>query len=314
MSTPIDSTATACCMPLPRYGFLAVRGAKAADFLQGQLSCDVREAAPGRVLPGAYCTPKGRVVASFLLWRRAEGEIVLRLHADLLAETAAVLRKYGVFSRVEVVALDGELACAGIIAPPALLDGLLTTLPATAGALVQEDGIALLCRDPERAVLEAWLPPAQLGALQQRLAARLHAGSEADWSLALVRGGAAEIRAATREHFLPHMLGYDRTGAVSFRKGCYTGQEIVARTHYKGTVKRHLRRFAGTLELAPGSALAGPAGQAAAGEVIECAPCPGGGFEVLAVASDAALEDAGSELFAPGGTPLRDLGIVCAMI
>ena len=135
----------------------------------------------------------------------------------------------------------------------------------------------------------------------QRLREVLPEGSGNDWRLALVRAGIAEIRSATCELFLPQMLGYDSDGRVSFRKGCYTGQEIVARTHYKGGVKRHLHRLEGRSEPpVPGTALEFR-GQSA-GTVVESAVSGEGTCEVLAVLADDLAADAAGTPFVAAGT------------
>ena len=92
---------------LDDYAFLQVEGAKALPFLQGQLTCNVQDATPAGVLPGAYCTPKGRVIASFLLWARSPDSVLLRLRADIADDTATVLGKYAALSRVRAARASG---------------------------------------------------------------------------------------------------------------------------------------------------------------------------------------------------------------
>ena len=130
--------------------------------------------------------------------------------------------------------------------------------------------------------------------LWEKLASQLPVGAVNDWRLALVRTGAAEIQHATVDQFLPQMLGYDTSGAVSFRKGCYTGQEIIARTHYKGSVKRRLQRLGGAGAACPpvGSALLHRDGGRAVGSVVESAMDGESRFELLAVLTEEALDGA----------------------
>ena len=98
---------------LDDYDFLQVEGARALPFLQGQLTCNVQEATPAAVLPGAHCTPKGRVISSFLLWAQTPESVLLRLRADIAEQSAGVLARYAALSRVRVTRAD--LACIGLL-------------------------------------------------------------------------------------------------------------------------------------------------------------------------------------------------------
>lgn len=302
--------AAAAATALPGYAFVAVDGANARTFLQGQFTCNLDDAAPDRVLPGAYCTPKGRVIASFLLWQPESERVVLRLRADILADTVAVLNKYGVFARVKITACEPAWHAIGLLGPDlaSALAPLFTRLPARRGELVRQDDVALLQRDERGEVLELWVAGDTLAQWLARLATRVATAHESDWRRTLVARGAAEVSAATREQFLPQMLGFDQSGAVHFRKGCYTGQEIVARTHYKGAVKRHLQRLAGqaaTLPL-PGAELIDAGSGRGIGTIVDVA---GNGvrFELLAVLGDDALATADA------GLAIRDVGTLQAL-
>ncbi len=281
---------------LPEYGFAAIDGANACQFLQGQLSCDVVQAAADRALPGAYCTIKGRVISSFLVWRPAPERIILRMRADILDPTIAVLGKYGVFSRVKIAHAQPTLCCIGLLGSnlQATLAPWFAAWPAAMRAVSSHDGMYLVRRDERGEALELWLEAARLEEVIEALAPRLSIAAPGDWHLALVRGGAAEIRERTRDLFLPQMLGYEHSGALNFRKGCYTGQEIVARTHYKGALKRHLQRFECHADEAPlaGEEVRDKTSERLAGTIVEVAPSAPGIWELLAVVADEALESA----------------------
>ena len=279
---------------LPEYGFAAIEGANACQFLQGQLSCNVPEAAADRVLPGAYCTIKGRVISSFLVWRPAPERIILRMRADILDSTIAVLGKYGVFSRVKIAHARPALCCIGLLGSnlQAALAPWFAAWPAAARAVTVHDDMYLVRRDEQGEALELWVEAEHLEEVIGALAQRLSIAGSGDWHLALVRSGAAEICELTRDQFLPQMLGYEHSGALNFRKGCYTGQEIVARTHYKGTLKRHLQRFEYHADEAPlpGEELREVSSERLAGTIVEVAPSAAGSWELLAVVADDTLE------------------------
>jgi folate-binding protein YgfZ len=297
-------SATACLISLESYGFLSVEGARAAEFLQGQLTCDLRQASAEHAISGAWCTPKGRVVCSFLLWQASAEQVLLRLRADLLQSTLVQLSRYGALSRVRIV--EAPMRCLGILGEPstAARAALAQTWPAEAGHLRPVEGGVLLRADAAGQRHELWLDPQAAVHWAGRLAELLPGGSESDWRLALVRANAAEIQAATRELFLPQMLRYDTNGSVSFRKGCYTGQEIVARTHYKGGVKRHLQHLTGAASPPPpGSSLI--AGTQPAGTVVESAPDGRGGCEVLAVLADELATGPSGAFLSEAGDTLR---------
>lgn len=286
-------TTTDCLVtPLPLYGFLAVEGARTVEFLQAQLSCDLREATPARVLPGAWCSIKGRVLASLLLRVADPARVVLRLRADLAAGTCDALNRYAALSRVKLVA-EPALVCIGLLGAGAraLLETRLGAVPAErhATAAGAHDSIVVQ-RDAAGRMFELWVPAVTANEVRDALRGASADGGVADWLHALARAGIAEVQHDTRELFLPQMLGYDSDGTVSFRKGCYPGQEVVARAHYKGAVKRHL-----VLLLAEGGACPAPgselfAGERAAGTVVEGASDRAGRIAVLAVLAQDALQ------------------------
>jgi hypothetical protein len=286
------SGSTDCIVtPLPLYAFLSVEGTRAVDFLQAQLSCDLREARPGRVLAGAWCNIKGRVVANLLLRIPEPGRVLLRLRADLASSTCAALNRYAALSRVKLVAEPG-CACIGVLGSGARAHVEERLGAAPGERLAAADGAHdafVVQRDSAGTVLEVWAPAAAADALLQELRGAATPGTAADWLHALVTAGLAEVQHDTRELFLPQMLGYDADGTVSFRKGCYPGQEVVARAHYKGAVKRHLVLLgtAGGDCPAPGAELFADARPC--GNIVECAPARDGRLAALAVLSEDAL-------------------------
>ena len=277
--------ATPAFVMLDRYGFLVVEGAKAVEFLQGQLTCDMRIASAVNAVQGAWCTPKGRVVCSLAAWPVSAERVILRMAADLLASTAERLGRYAALSRVRVVPAD--MRCVGLldIDDAELRSRLSLPVVAKADSIGGIEGGALFQSDTGGARAELWLAAEAADSWRQRLSAQMREGSDNDWSVALVRNAIAEVHAATQELFLPQMLGYDTNGRVSFRKGCYPGQEIVARTHYKGGVKRHLRHLqGGGTPPAPGVGL--DINGQTAGTVVASARTGDARCELLAVVAD----------------------------
>lgn len=281
-------------------GFVALDGARALDFLQGQLTCDMRQATRERAMAGAWCTPKGRVLCSLMAWPEAPDRVILRMHADLLGSTSAQLSRYAALSRVRIG--TPGLRCLGLLGALDAGTRARLGLPETraAGDVQTVPEGALLQLDADGLRHEFWVREDAESDLSKRWQEAIPDVREDLWRLALVRAGVAEVRAATQELFLPQMLGYDIQERVSFKKGCYTGQEIVARTHYKGGVKRHLHRLEGHGEPPPVGTALESAGQNA-GTVVEAAASGDGRCELLAVLADEFTADATGVRFVAGG-------------
>lgn len=260
---------------LSQFALIEFSGADAAAFLQGQLSCDVAALEPGQAAYGSYNTPKGRMLASFLLWRGAES-FCMQLPAPLAEATRKRLAMYVLRAQVRIA--EPGLALTGIAGRDvaAAIGG--TALPAADLRLATvEDGL-LLRLDAER---YEFISPATPQGLPGA------GGSPADWDLLEIRAGIPWVLPATREQFVPQYANLDLIGGISYSKGCYPGQEIVARTHYLGRLKQ--RMYRAMLESAdapaPGDALYSSAyGDQASGMVVNAAPAPGGGHELLVVA------------------------------
>ena len=204
------------------WGLLQVTGADAEKFLQGQVTCDMRRLGEQGYLGGAFCNPKGRVLATFQLFASG-GAIYLRMPRDLISHMQSHLQRYAAFFDVRVDYAH-ELIGLAIFGNSA---ARLTAADMLGGAFQQE-------------MTECWGTPDQVQNLEKHLLSELPQGSPDWWDAHLIRNGSAQIVSLTSEHFLPHQLSMDLSGAVSFRKGCYTGQEIVARTQYRGKSKKRL--------------------------------------------------------------------------
>lgn len=250
------SDAPAIC-PLDDFGILRFRGPDARGFLQGQLSSDITELAPGIILRAGLHSPQGRTVA--LLWLAADGSDILALLPLELAPTvAAHLRRYVLRAKVAIAEESAQHRLQGVrvAAAPALTP--------RAWRLTPERSVLML------AAGEA-VPPGDSMSREQ-------------WRAIDISDGLPQVYAATSAQFIAQMLNLDCIGAVSFGKGCYTGQEVIARAHYRGRVKRRLQRFE---SLVPQALKAGDAGRLEDGRsyrVIEAVQRADGCSEFLAVA------------------------------
>lgn len=275
-------------VPLAPYGILGVHGVDSARFLQGQLTCDVLGVDAALSTPGAYCTQKGRMLSSFQLMLREENHHWLRMRADLLENTARTLGKYIVFSKAKLAPRD-DIVGFGLhgAAAAALLQELFGAVPHGPNATLAARDALLLQRDAGGTWFECWLPVDAAAEFWKRCATRGRAAGSAYWRGLVVRSGFGEVCAATAELFIPQMLNYHLNGAVNFKKGCYTGQEIIARTHYRGQVKRHVQLAQCSVDAPPpaGADVLGPNGQII-GNVVDAVRADAGRCELLAVVAD----------------------------
>jgi folate-binding protein YgfZ len=294
--------AVACDLGL--MGALAVTGADAATFLQGQLTSDVAALAPESWQLSAWCTPKGRVLATFTLRRLATDHFELLLPRLLLE---SVRRRLGLFVlRAKVVLADATDASVriGIGGPAAAqcVAALAGTAPAGSRFAPIEGG-ALAALPGGRFL--ACVAPEEAPRLWERLGTARAAGFPC-WRWLTIQAGVPVILPATQDRFIPQMLNLDALGGVSFQKGCYTGQEIVARTQYLGRLKERLALAHAQAGPAPGARLFAPAfGDQPCGTVVNAGAAPGGGTDLLLVAQVAAL--AADDLHTEDGAALRVL-------
>ncbi len=271
-------------------GLLAVRGPDAARFLQGQLTCNLNYVSHDRSSLGARCTPKGRMQSSFRLVQHADGYL-LALSADVLERQLADLRKFAVFSKSVLSDESGQWACFGLIrGEQALQDELGIQIPSETGSVVQHNDMLAIRVSP--GLCELWVSASQADCTRTQLAQRLPALEQNDWQLELIRCGIGQVTDKNFESFIPQMLNLPAQDAVSFKKGCYTGQEIVARMQYLGTQKRQMFRFLADAERLPetGTAVVTCADARKAGEVVAAARS-GTGIELLAVTLVEAAQD-----------------------
>ena len=244
---------------LREFGIIRIQGADAGVFLQGQTTADVLALKPGETIAGAFLTPKGRVIANFRLSLDAEGYALL-VPIDRLKLLEKRLKMFILRSRVHLQCQDAPEGLCWHQAP--LVE--LSTLPR-------------FTLSEREAVTPFSSKEAAIGSID----------SDQAFVLSDIRRGFAWITEESQEAYLPQMLNLDEMGGISYQKGCYTGQEIVARTHFLGQLKRRLFRFSfeNQQPLTIGSPLYLASGEATdpIGTLVSVAPDGEGHFECLAV-------------------------------
>ena len=304
-------------VPLLHLGTLRAVGPDSTEFLHNLVSNDVKKLPADGAEWNSFNSPKGRMIASFLLWSEPEGH-AFALSADILPAFLKKLSMYVLRSKVKLSDARADTALIGLAGPDAAAAAL------GAGALLPEAdmkqtvtdaGLRCIRLSPTRYLLAA--PIATAGAaFDAACAAGATAAGTAAWQLDMVRAGLPLITAATQEEFVAQMLNYELIGGVNFHKGCYPGQEIVARTQYLGKLKKRTYRVAlpaGT-EAGPGTDLYAPDfGEQSAGKLVNVAPTADGGFEALAVLQCSSAEAGEVRVGAPDGPRLSLLDLPYAL-
>lgn len=291
---------------LPHEGVLSVQGPDAAKFLQGQLTCNLNYLDDRTSSLGARCTPKGRMLSSFRIVAHAQGYL-LAMASELIAAQLADLKKYAVFFKVQLQDASDEWVRYGVQNAAELPLAPALIAPAEPGGVQSSDGMLAVRLDEQR--VEVWVPQAQAEAVHEKMRAALAERPLEQWLLQQIRAGVGQVFGATRELFIPQMINLQALGGVSFRKGCYAGQEIVARMQYLGKLKRRMYRLAlNGATPAIGAELFSPVHASSVGEVVLAAPTDNG-CELLAVVQEDALADGRLSLDKSADSSLRLLDL-----
>jgi folate-binding protein YgfZ len=312
-------TAHGAYMPLTQFGVIDATGDDAASFLHGQLTNDTQHLEAANVRLAGYCSAKGRLLASFLSWRSGD-TIRLLVSKDVQAAVQKRLSMFVLRAKAKLTDASGELAVVGLAGDVRkALSGVFDAVPD--GVHVKVDGPAgALIRVPDALgrLRYLWVgPKAEVEARLPVLEGKLTRASAAVWDWLDIRAGEPRITQPVVEQFVPQMVNFDVLGGVNFRKGCYPGQEVVARSQYRGTIKRRtaLANVAGELE----SVLAGAEvfhsddpGQPC-GMVVNAASAPDGGVDVLVEVKLAALETGTVHLGSAEGPALTFLPLPYAL-
>lgn len=291
---------------LTHLAVIGFAGEEARTFLHSQLTCDVNALDLNRSVYGSYCTPKGRILATFLLWHTAEG-FYMQLPSSLRESIQKRLSMYVLRAKVKIVdagpqwvklGYSGGAAAShiertlGVV--PHHEHQLVTTPEAMIVRLPGDRYEILLSRDCESATVE-------------RLRYGTEVASPTHWDWLDIRAGVPTITPPTQEQFVPQMVNLDLIGGLSFSKGCYPGQEIVARTHYLGRLKQ--RMYLAHLESGeprPGDKLySADLGDQASGMIVNAAPAPESGFDALAAIQIASAKGGALHWKSPDGPELK---------
>lgn len=250
-------------MALTQQTLISLNGPDAEKFLQGQLTCDLNKLSLEQSLLGANCTHKGMVISVSRLFKRAEGDLLMRLPLAAAEPALANLKKFAVFSKVSITLIDDQWAGLGLMgeSAPELLAQLGITAPAQVNEQCLHDEIIVVRVAGNRPRFELWCPQSQAEQLWLKLAALARIGNSQAWQVADIEAGLVQLGPESLETYIPQMLNLQAVEGIGFSKGCYTGQEVVARLQFRGKLKKLM--YAATLStdnlsteiIAPGTLL-----------------------------------------------------------
>jgi len=304
---------------LPQFGVIDATGDDAASFLHGQLTNDIQHLDVTGARRAGYCSAKGRLLASFLAWKTGE-TIRLVIAKDTQASVQKRLSMFVLRAKAKLVDASDNLLVVGLAGDvrgalasgfDALPDGVHVKVDDPAGTLIR-------LADAAGRLRYLWVGPKE--AVEARLAAldgKLRRVSPAVWDWLAIRAGEPRITQAVSEQFVPQMVNFDVLGAVNFKKGCYPGQEVVARSQYRGTIKRRtaLASVAADLDAAQAGVElfhSEDPGQPC-GRVVNAAAAPDRGVDLLAEIKLAALDAGTVHLGTADGPALRFLPLPYAL-
>jgi len=278
--------------PLPHLGIIGVAGEDAASFLQGQLTQDFALLGLSEARLAAFCTAKGRMQASFVGFKRSHTEILLIVSRDILAPTLKRLSMFVLRAKAKLRDATAEFELYGLAGEPAVRIAPDLQEPWTRAEVGPASVIRLYPADGQARSL--WVAPVGEAAPDGPALSHEH------WLWGEVRSGIATITAPIVEAFVPQMLNYESVGGVNFKKGCYPGQEVVARSQFRGTLKRRAYLAHAPAPLQAGQELfhASDASQPC-GLVAQAAAAPEGGWDAIVSIQIAAFEGGG---LTAGGT------------
>ncbi|MBL80092.1 MAG: glycine cleavage system protein T [Nitrosomonadaceae bacterium] len=268
---------------LSHYGLIHFSGEDALPFLQGQLSCDVREIDHRTARYGCYCTPKGRMLTTFLIWKDSSGYLI-QIPTSLLSSLENKLSKYILRAKVQLNNSSNEYIRIGIAGDHAseIVKKIFGEIPNQSLSIINNTYKSSIFFTQNR--FEIITTPDHAPKLWDQLKKDAIPVGKPCWDWLEIKAGIPIILPSTQEQFIPQMVNLEAIGGISFNKGCYPGQEIVSRTQYLGKIKRrmYLAKIKTEKPIIAGDDLYNDKEQPC-GMVVNATLSPEGGYDLLAV-------------------------------
>jgi len=293
---------------LSHLGLLQVEGADAVTFLQGQVTNDVKLLNGTHSHYAGYCTPKGRLLAIFLAFAHHD-HLHLQLNGALTESVLKRLKMYVLRSKVVISDVSDSTVRIGLAGckAEAALRKVFGEIPQAAHQLVTLANANILKLPGATPRYEIFVTPENAEGIWSELQSDSTPVGTEGWEWLEIQAGIPDVSPPTVEAFVPQMVNLDRLDGINFKKGCYTGQEIVARTHYLGKVKRHTYLAHVTGEQSPqaGDHLFGADSSEPVGQIVRVAAAPTGGFDLLAELRKESVAAGAIHLSSPDGQALN---------
>ena len=293
------------------FAVIGFSGNDALSFLHNQLSCDVAGLTSETSTYGSYCTPKGRMLTTFLLWRLGD-DFLMQLPSALREPIQKRLSTFILRSKVKAADASNEWIKLGLAGKgaAALIGRSFGQVPQAAHGVAHLDGSTIIRLPVDR--FEIVAPKHKAPIIMESLAGEADMAEPEYWDWLDIRAGVPVITPATQEQFVPQMANLDVIGGVSFTKGCYPGQEIVARMHHLGKLKQrmYLANITADERPQPGDKLySADTGKQSSGMIVNAARSPEGGYDALAVIQIASAERGDVRWKSPDGLSLKFLSL-----
>lgn len=294
---------------LSQFGLIAVEGEDAESFLQNQFSNDIRLVSETQSQLSAYCSPKGRMLAGFLVYKR-ESTYLLRLPANILEPTLKRLKMFVLRSKVNLENASAQLIRLGVAGPEStgFLQSEFENIPTETSQVVHTDKIGIIRLAGQVPRFELHGDFESMKNLFEQLRKKSNPVGMHAWQWLAIKAGIPEIYPQTIEAFVPQMVNFSALDGINFKKGCYPGQEVVARMHYLGKLKRrmYLLHTDSDITPQPGDELyCKSSAESACGKIVEAQTAPGGGVDLLAVIQIAKAESESVYLESLAGPELQ---------
>ena len=270
---------------LSHLGLIQLSGEDVVTYLQGQVTNDIKQLDGSNSQYAGYCNPKGRLLALFLAFAHYD-HVHLQLNGKLLEPIMKRLKMYVMRSKVTIADASGDVMRIGVAGKDAEagLHAIFTEVPQQPHTLVNQANGTLIRLPGPTPRYQIFSEMEHATAIWKKLQESHKPVGKACWEWLEIKAGIPDIGPETQEAFVPQMVNLDALGGINFKKGCYTGQEIVARTHYLGKVKRRtqLAHLSSMEQPKAGDDVSGADTGEAVGKIVRSASSPDGGFDVLA--------------------------------